>query len=140
MEDTRGCIRIKRSQHLMLFYLSPPYKNRRPHLFSKVAPLRIFTYELGGRESCGLLLSRAQGPDWAAGLAGVSGYNLCLPCPVTVLPLSPVSLRAVGSCIDSVELQPCLWQHFPLFFLLLVRLQGSEGCTKTQSNCLEGSS
>lgn len=47
MEDTRGCIHAKRSQLLVLFYLSPPHKKRRPHLFNKVTPLRVFAYELG---------------------------------------------------------------------------------------------
>lgn len=32
----------------MLFYLSPPCKNKRPHLFNEMTPLRIFAYELRG--------------------------------------------------------------------------------------------
>lgn len=69
----------------------------------------------------------------------VSGYDLCLPCPVAVLPLSPMSLSAVGSCMGSVASQPRLWQHLPLSFVLLVRLQGGGGCAKSWRNCLEGS-
>jgi len=62
-----------------------------------------------------------------------------LPRPVTVLPLSLMSLSVVRSCIGSIAPQPCLWQHLPLFFLIFIRFQRGEGCTKMQSSCLGGS-
>lgn len=46
MDDTCDYVYAKRSQHLMLFYLSS-HKNKRLHLFNKVT-LRIFAYEVGG--------------------------------------------------------------------------------------------